>query len=1823
VKKTIRTPSKHFIYILFFVFGFLTSFKGSAQVTISNTVVNSCTGSITIAVDGGVVPYMYEWSKENTSGGWDPVGINYFALDGQSSGNYRVLVTDANESTVLGEYVISAPIALTVTNILSGLVCPEDSNSGVIIVQFGNGFPPYEWSLMGSNSSFTARTGKVNPTGTPYYLSIDNIPEGDYTFDWTDDFGCSGTEEITVSAPPATELTINATADVLCFGESNGEVNISVTGGWGPDYAINIVPDGGEPESIESFTNIGDGTNYTINDLAAGTYQIYYYDKLANPPLTTTYDLDVSNYNCVKSKTFTIDTPAELISTPTGELLSCFGDTNGNITGTITGGTAPYTIKLDGTATQITGIADGGNFDFSGLSAETYDFTITDAAGCSINTQASITQPDQLITSFVSKQDVTCNAGTDGSIMVKVTGGTANYIFKVDGTVVTPISSSSENYTIGNLSAGTYNITITDQNDCTASTDITQTITEPSSLTVATSGETLTCFGDSDGNITGNISGGTAPYTISLDDRATQITVDDDGGSFDFSGLSAGTYNFTITDAKDCTTTVQETISTPLELISTPVGELLSCFGDTDGNITGTITGGTAPYRISLNGTTTAQTGIADDGSFDFSELSVGTYNFTITDAVGCIDTAQASITQPDQLITSFVSKQDVSCNAGADGNIMVSVTGGTADYIFKVDGVLVTPTLASGTNYTIGNLSAGTYNITITDQNNCTANNSVTQVITEPAEINLSLDSFQNLSCFNSGDGSITVGVTGGTLSTTQGEPNYIFTLTGPSAVMAQDTGNNTWTFDSLDAGTYTISVTDQNNCISNPAQITQKLTQPLAINFTALEQDISCNGAEDGSIDITVTGGTVPYTYAWIGPNSFSETTQDINALVPGAYTITVTDDNECTLVENYIITEPDILDLAGDLSDYNGFEVSENGLSDGSIDITVTGGTTPHSYSWTSLNGTIPVGQETQEDLTGLNAGTYTVQITDTNGCTITKTWEITEPFELLINESPASHVDVLCFGDNTGVIKVVVTQQSVGPYEYTITNILGVFVEQVTDQTTSYVFDGLFADTYTVTVTDANGNSKSLNNIIITQPESLLRISDATISNFNGFGISCNGAADGSIAITVSGGAAAYTYAWTSPNGFSATSQDISALAPGAYSITVTDANGCSTTEETYTITEPDEIIINTTLLQDVQCFENSDGKIEITITGGTGDFTYNWTKNSTPYATTKDLAGISPGEYVLIVQEAGNSQCYRTKTFPITQPDLLEIALESKIDILCHGDSTGSAQISVTGGTSPYQYSWIEASGATYNTEDLLGVPAGDYQLAVTDALGCSNTFNVILNEPDNIVLNESKTDITCFGSNDGTISIAVTGGVSPYTYIWSDLGSGPLRRDLAPGIYDVTVTDSNNCQKKMQFEIIEAPLFKIDPITTHISCFGATDGSIDLNLAGGIAPLNITWGDGNSAGLTRNNLSAGSYSVFIEDAVGCSITKNFSIIEPSEIVLDAVVMNAIDCTDPNSGSIDLQVVGGTAPFIFLWSTGSTTEDLQNIGANNYTVTVTDSRGCQEQTTVVVTRQTPLVLNLNTSIIPDCINKSVIQRNELEVLGGVAPYNISWSNGMISGAYGEFMETTQNGTVIAEVTDSLGCTEQLVFDINLFTLGEPSFNYDSFAYSSFGILSIEDPITFIDTSSGDPLNFLWSFGDGNTSTDKDPTHTYTTEGTYEVILTVQYPYGCSFTETMTINIGKGYNIVVPNAFTPNSDGLNDVIRPVYIGMMDVEMSIYNTWGALVYFEKGLELKGWDGVIKNNLGENGNYIIKVKATTFYGLVLTFNKPITLIK
>ena len=2098
------------------------NFKGNAQtgpLTIAEVSIKSCLGSILISVGGGLPPYTYVWKKDDGTGNFVEIPSETAReIKNQDPGFYRVIVTDANNVTVIADYVLSEPVVLFVSEILTGLACAEDPNSGVIILSFSNGFPPYTWTLTSSSGVVTVGTSNDS------FVLINSVALGDYTFDWKDSGGCVGTEVITVTTPATTNLIVNSVTDALCFGASNGSANISVSGGWGANYAVSVVPDGGTPPSLVSWTDIGDGTSHTITGLAAGIYQIYYYDKLALPPFTTLYGLDIESFSCKKSVTLTIKEPVELLTNISGERLSCFGDTDGNITGTISGGTAPYTITLDQGVSQITVNTDGGTFDFSGLIVGSYNFSIVDALGCNTTAQASITQPDELITSFTTATNIVCNGDNTGSITINVTGGTPTYVFDINGSNVISTSNSGNSYTFGNLGAGNYTITITDQNNCTATNTIIQPLTEPTAIIVNTIGEALSCFGDTDGNITGKISGGAPPYTITLV-GGSPIIVNTDGGAFDFSGLSAGNYTFSIVDASGCTTTAQNSITQPAAIPISAIKQDISCFGLTDGiltvpnhstdytyvliqvatgtavttssvqgtnliytdlsagdyriiisgagnnggtctvfltetineplEITGSgtlslfnsgsgipiniscngandgsidlsISGGTGSYTynwstidgnipigtennqdlnglvagtytvqvsdqnscqkifnftlneprtfsntasvtqnntcfsgetgsvtsqitnngsngsvdgiiytytiigspslplnfpnqqlttdlaatftnlpagdyqvqvvdqngctsisssvhvdepassvavsstisdfngfgVSCNGDSDGSISITANGGTPFgtapfykvvwtgpnrfgstleniTNLEPGTYDLRVTDANGCVLNEQFIITEPLALTlfgtTSNFNGFGVSGNGANDGSIDITVSGGTNGYTFgwsTLDGAIP---VGQETNQNITGLTAGTYTVIVTDQNGCTITDS--WIITEPLELLVveQLASHVNVLCFGDATGVIDAIITQESVSP------YDYIITDSLGAIVEQVDNliaTNYVFDLLPAGTYTVTVVDANGNIATITNI--DITQPaaaLATNATVSEFNgfrISCFGANDASIGLALSGGTPLYQVMWTGPNGFTSASENITNLEPGTYDLTVTDANGCVLNEQFVITEPLALTLSGSTSNFNGFGVSGNGAIDGSINTTISGGTGIYTYAWTTLDGTIPAGQETNQNLTNLTSGTYTVVVIDQNGCTTTDFWTITQPLELLIIEQLASHVDVLCFGDAMGTIEVNVTQGSIPPYDYIITDDLGTVVEQVDNLTaTGYIFNFLQGGTYTITVVDANGNIATLTNIIVTQPVAPIT-TNATVSEFNGFQISCFSANDASISLDLSGGTPFgtvpfYQVAWTGPNGFVSPSENITNLEPGTYDLSVTDANGCVLSEQ-FIIAEPLEVSINIDSVNSVSCNGAANANIQITAIGGTGNYTFEWTQNGLPFATTKDISNLTPGEYQVTVTDTNS--CFKIEAFTITEPSPLVLTIDSFENLLCFGDDTAFINVTVNGGTPTevslgvfdYQFSWIGPNGFTSSSSDISNLIAGTYTLMVTDALGCQVSDNIILTQPDQISIAFIKTDISCYQGSDGSIQLSINGGgVAPFTYTWSDLGNGTTRNNLAAGIYTVTVTDAIGCSNTEQIEIIEAPLFEIDSTITNISCFGENDGSIDLNILGGEAPLIVTWQDDASAGLVRNNLIAGIYTVLIEEAGGCAINQSFTINEPALLLLDSSITNATVCDEPNSGAIDLQVTGGSPPFTFQWSNGATTEDLQDIGANDYTVTVIDSQGCQRQATFVVTRQAPIELSLLTSVTVSCENKTVIQRNELIIAGGVAPYSINWSNGTVSGTNGEIMHTGQNSTVIVKVTDSLGCTKELTFDVNLLTLGDPDFDFTSISLTQFGNLSIFDPIQFNNRSTGDSISFFWEFGDGTTSQDKNPIHSFSEVGTVTVRLTVYYPHGCAYSYTLTLNILQGYNLIIPTAFTPNGDGINDTIKPVFFGMESVKMSIFDTWGSLIYQEEGLNLIGWDGTVPGNFVENGNYLIIVKATSFNGVKIDKNGPVTLIK
>ena len=731
--------------------------------------------------------------------------------------------------------------------------------------------------------------------------------------------------------------------------------------------------------------------------------------------------------------------------------------------------------------------------------------------------------------------------------------------------------------------------------------------------------------------------------------------------------------------------------------------------------------------------------------------------------------------------------------------------------------------------------------------------------------------------------------------------------------------------------------------------------------------------------------------------------------------------------------------------------------------------------------------------------------------------------------------------------------------------------------------------------------------------------------------------CYESNDGDITTNITGGVpftsgSPYLISWTGPNSFNSTASIISNLIAGIYILRIEDSNGVSITEQ-YTVIQPDLLTITTDLEKNISCFDGNDGAIEVSILGGTLSYVFNWTTidGTGIIQGNKDQNGLTAGTYNLELTD--DNQCVTTKTFILTEPQAIAISTVLKEDILCFGDATGAIEIMVTGGTPievssgvfGYNYSWTGPDGFTSNDQNISNLFAGTYTIEITDDLNCVERTEIVLTEPTAIEIDYTKTDATCYGATDGSIDVTVTGGRPPYQISWSNLGNGFSQSNLSAGNYTVTIVDENQCEANVTITI-EQPIFFIAPIVNPISCNNENDASIDLNLTGGIAPVTVLWSDDPSAGIQRNNLGPGTYVVTIidSDINQCPIEETFIITNPPAIAVTSIVTDAIDCNIENSGSILLEVSGGTPPYDFIWNTGQTSEDLNNIPAGDYTVEIRDKNDCIVIRQFSIFRQDPITITFNETLLSDCVANINTVENTPIVIGGFLPYTFSWSAGITSGANNETMTTDQSGAYTLTITDRQGCIETATIQVDVPPIGIPDFSYSSFALTQYGFISIDDPIQFTNLTTGSYSSFSWDFGDGSPVVNTlNPIHTYDEVGSFRVTLTIVYESGCVLKIGRTLNITLGYSLVLPNAFTPNDDGINDFMRPIHRGFTEIEMSIYDTWGALVYYEKGISLKGWDGLIAGSPAENGNYILDVKGLTFYQRMVKDRSSITLLK
>ena len=1857
-------------------------------------------GIIDLTISGGTPAYTIAWTKT----GDGSFNASSEDLTGLAPGEYNVTVTDSKNCSQSTSFTIVEPAQLSAeldTTVATAIDCYD--NNGVIKADITvSSTAPFTYVINGTdynNNNVSVSSGET--TNTSHNFSV---KAGVYTVTVTDSRGCAVTTGQRTLTQPASGMTVTGTVSadfngfengdglhMSCNGGTNGEIDLTVSGGTaGYTYAWTAVSGSGLDSTSQDQTGltagvyevvVTDNTGCTIsrryvvsdpapltipiNDMAPGDKGNYtYLGELG----TSKYYLSDAKLTYMEARDIAANLGGYLVSIKTQAenqwLIDNSSDQN-------------FWLGLDDIReeSKVLGAVDKTKYRWNdGTSLDWEGFPAGEPNDASKDTTINSPGEDYIEFSNGSWNDIfhhvkrkfviefnptqipdfngssiSCFGGTNGSIDFVVTGGTTPYTYAwttADGSGLDLTSKSQTG-----LGAGTYSVTVTDSTGCAKSIDY--TITQPDELQMSfdnTVNSAINCFGDN-GTLKVDISQeSVAPYTYLLEgtelvsgNLVSQSLTDQTVLTQTYNTLKAGTYKVTITDANGCVkVTPEKSLTQPAaglsisEVISVHNGFSITCNGAGDGSIDLTVAGGAVNYTYAW--TTTDGSGL-DAAVADQTGLGPGTYKVVVTDNNLCTIEKTYTLTEPTPLaITEIVSSHngfEITCNGANDASIDITASGGTSVYTYAwttADGSGLDAAVADQTG-----LGPGTYKVEISDSNNCKIDKTYT--ISEPDPLSLS----QSSSDFNGFDASCSGGVDATIdLTITGGAPTYSYAWTttdgsGLDATAEDQSG--------LSAGTYDVIVTDLNGCQISDSFL---ITEPPPIVLTSILSDfngfnISCNGESDGSIDITVSGGTISggdtdYTYEWTTLNGTGLDTSlpDQTGLSAGTYTVKITDSNNCSLTRSIDILQADPIDLTGVLSDYNGYNISVKGLADGFINITPVGGSGGYIYEWSTADGSGLIDGE--QDQTGLTIGTYTLKLTDSNGCNTSKSFTLIEPTELKIDLG-TDPTNILCFGEKTGVLKAIITQESVPSYKYTLngTDYQGnVILETVSSITVLNHTFLVKAGIYTITVEDLNGGKKTSAQRTFTQPAAPLAISD-TISDFNGFNISCTGASDAAIDLTVTGGTITgtlYNYSWSTldGSGLQPNIEDQIGLGPGTYAVLVEDENGCTITK-TYIITEPELIDYKLDTKNDISCFGANDGSINITVTKGTGVYNYAWTTEDGAGLdpTSEDQSGLSAGKYKLILTDGCQTLQY---IYEIEEPAVLAIGLDEKVDILCFGDSTGKILVTVSGGTSPYNYEWIDNFGNKYNrdignvfnTGNLSNIPVGIYDLTVTDKNGCIETLKVELKEPDELKIDFNKVDVSCFKGNDGSIDVNPTGGVAPYTYSWSDFGNGKLRTDLVSGKYTVTVTDSNNCEKSVEIELKSAPQFNITSDVSPITCFGANDGSIKLTIDGGKAPISLEWADDPQAGTTRSNLKSGVYSVLLKDSSGCEINEIYTITEPAKLQLSAIKSDALDCDDPNSGSIDLQVIGGNPPFTYVWSNGDTTEDLSDVSANNYSVIVTDSKGCTVEKTFSIVRPFELKIDLTSNLRVVCETRDVYLVNKVTIEGGVFPYTVKWSSGDVSGSNGEIMETNVEGSYSVEVTDNNGCTKTQIFDVVLPKLGYPEFDYTSFYWQTFGALTFNDPITFTNNSTESFLSVSWDFGDGNSSDQNDPVHSYEKKGSYDVTLYVTYFSGCIYEIKKTIYVGDSYEIEFPNAFTPNGDGLNDTFRPVYYGFKSVDLQVFDTWGTLIYSEtaKGANImNGWNGMLNGKPATNGNYIFQVSGEAFNGETVLKNGPFTLLR
>ncbi len=1622
----------------------------------------ACFGDDTGAIEiNNTAPgYTYVWSPPN--------GETATSISGLIAGTYNVTVTDTNNgSTNDASFTVNEPAAALSLSLAKTDALCENGANGTATATVTGGTVAGMYTYLWDNDDETTAT-------------ITGLSAGEVCVTVTDDNGC--TTDACIMVGEGTPIEIDFTVTNSACDVNTGIITAVATGGSG---------------TFDVYSWSGGQNTAMITDLAPGNYC-----------LTVTDSNGCKGEECVDVGTLDGPTGSIASTTPT----TCSTTADGSITASATGGTGPPTYFWGPGETGPT---------YSPVPAGMYSCTITDAAGCSTVVTGEVMAGPGISVS-IANSETDCSDSSDGTLTANVSNGSGIYTY-----AWTPDVGSTAMVT--DLAPGAYTVTVTDTNGCSdVETGMVMTpspVEADASVTSDYNGEDISCFGGSDGSVTVDPSGGAGgnddDYTYLWHTGAT---------TQDVSGLGAGECFVTVTDANGCSTitSVILTQPDPLTLVLSATDEVAGG----DGAVESTVGGGESPYEYLWSpGGATAP---------NITGLNAGEYCLTVTDENGCTISACATVNGLNSLDVSLLSMTPESCFGESDGLLAVTHNGDDPwEYAWDIGGTIINTTIAQ-----ITGLSAGTYSVTVTD-NNGTSGVESGLVVGGPSQDITYTVSKTDVNCNGDATGSITLDISGG-----NGAPYAVAWNSGGPGVMITD----------LSADSYTPTITDNNGCtkVGTPIDITEPTSMAITLDGTV---NAGCNGEATGEIHVSVTGGTGLYSYEWF-PGGIITTTGDLTMLSAGSYSVIVTDANNCQATTGQIT-----VDAAGspEITIVSQMDVTCAGDADGSIDIFISGGSGNPQFEWG------PNGEDT-EDLSNLSGGTYFVTVTDVSGCTdVAGPIVIAEPTPIIL--SVASITPATSAGDD-GEIEMNEPTGGTGPGTYTY--------EWGHDNTiTTKDISGLEAGTYILTVTDLNGCTESIDIIV----SGTFAVASADITH-----VSCAGAADGAIDITMFGGvlcpgATDFEYIWdTEPNG--TISQDLTNLEAGTYCVTVTDCGGLTATD-CFVVDSVDLLQISNFNVTN-ETGDGCNGSIEITVDGGNAPYDFLWSNGADP----QNLSMLCKGNYTVTITDVNGCMLISPPIEVLPTP--MSVVNVSTTETDCAGEPFGSeACISVFGGCGPYDFT-IGAN--TQSSTDGQGVcfddlPAGTYMLTISDSDGSTNTPDIIetitISEPAPIIITLESTSNNTGGIDcNGTINITATGGTvtGSHTYEWSHGPSSPdvdmLCNDNSP--YSVTVSDDNGCTSVFDNIIInDVPFITAD--VDNITCFGSCDGSIALSVAPGTGPYSYMWSTGETSFIITDLCPDDSpFTVTVTDAIGITSVESFTIFGPASPLSVTTVDSIPALGDSPTGSIDIDPTGGWGGYSFMWSNGATSEDIGGLlGDEYYTVTVTDMGGCQFIHTVYVGK---VEIKISSSEIED----EDCNGNEngficIETIGGVLPHSYAWN---VDGVGDEpCVYGIGAGTFIVTVTDATGGLsetfeftmtekEELVVDITI------------------------TPGTAAALGSGGTPEYTYQWNDDAMtigSVLEAPT------GKYQVVVTDENNCTVVGEAIITEELG-GDCAEVRTILTPNGDNSNETFEVLCARVIDVDLEIFNRWGQKVYetTNYGNDWRGTDND-GNPLPEDGYFYV----------------------